>query len=446
MRVYKRIPHGTEASSGNYSHLIWVTVTALTLRLTVVSLVYPEFLVRGRHHWEFAYEMGKIADSLAHGRGFSNPYWIPTGSTAMITPVFPYLMSFLFSLFGTYTKAAAVAVLSVNSLSSALTCIPIFFLTRNNFGVRPAVAAVWIWALFPYSVYFSASSMWYHSLVALLLTSILWFASFLENCNQLWVWACFGLLCGVSVLTTPVVLSVLPLLAGWVCYRLRCKGNTWELPLLTFTLMLLASLAPWMIRNYRVFHHPVFLKDNFWMELCVGNLDDAPHWWNEAVHPSGSNAELAEFRQLGELGYMHRERQQAFDFLESHPGIFLWRSFRRVVYMWTGYWSFRANYLREEPFDLANIFFATPITVLAMIGLNKALRLSWRMAVPYLLILLAFPLAYYFTHSDISYREPIDPEIIALAAFALFSRPKPGVDSATLIEDNDELEMVSAGS
>jgi 4-amino-4-deoxy-L-arabinose transferase-like glycosyltransferase len=431
-----------DTSVNSDSHLLWAMAAALAIRLIVVSLAYPEFLVRGRHHWEFAYEMGKIADSLAHGRGFSNPYWIPTGPTAMITPVFPYLMSFLFTVFGAYTKAAAVAVLTVNSLASALTCVPIFFLARNNFGVRPAIAAVWTWAVFPYAVYFSASSMWYHSLVALLLTSLLWFASFLESRNQLWMWAGFGLLWGITVLTTPVVLSVVPFLGGWICYRLHRNGKTWKTPLLTLSVAFLATLAPWMIRNYRVFHRPVFIKDNFWMELCVGNLDDAPHWWNESVHPSGNNAELVEFRQLGELGYMHREREQGLGFLESHPGVFLWRSLRRVIYMWTGFWSFRSDYLREEPFDLANIFFATPFTVLAIVGLYKALRSSWQTAMPYVLVLLAFPLAYYLTHSDISYRDPIDPEIVALAAFAVFSRPKPAQEPAPLIEVEDELEAV----
>ena len=441
MKVYDRIPQAPETTCRTSSQLIWAIAAALTLRLLVVSLVYPDFLVRGRDHWEFAYEMGKIADSLAHGRGFSNPYWIATGPTAMITPLFPYLMSVLFSLFGAYTKATAVAVLTINSLLSTLTCIPIFFLARSNFGIRPASAAVWTWALFPYAIYFSASSMWYHSLVALLLTSLLWFATFLERRTQLWMWAGFGILWGITVLTTPVVLSVLPFLCAWVCYRLHRNGKTWRMPLLMLTTVLLAALAPWMIRNYRVFDHPVFLKDNFWMELCVGNLDNAPHWWNESVHPSGNSAELDALRQLGELGYMRRERKQALDFLAQHPGIFLWRSARRVVYMWTGFWSFRRDYLKEEPFDLANIWFATPLSVLALFGLYRALRSSWQTAMPYVIVLFAFPLAYYFTHSDISYRHPIDPEIIAVAAFAVFSRPKPAYDTAPVVVEEEEFEI-----
>jgi len=239
------------------------------------------------------------------------------------------------------------------------------------------------------------------------------------------MWAGFGFLWGFAALTTPVVLAVLPFLGGWVCYRLHRNGKNWKMPAATAVCALLVTVAPWMVRNYRVFDRPVFLKDNFWMEVCIGNLGDASHWWNDSVHPAGSNAELAEFRQLGELGYMLRERRQALAFIRNHPGIYLWRSIRRVVYMWTGFWSFRPEYLRGEPFDLANIFLGTTVTVLAMTGLHKALGSSRNAAMPYALILLAFPLAYYLTHSEISYRQPIDPELVVLASFAVVSRQKP---------------------
>ena len=421
-------PNASKGGSSRRScarpHLIWAVLTALALRMVVVGFVYKDFLVPGRDHWEFGYELGKIAYSSANGHGFSNPYWIETGSTAMITPVYPYLMGAVFSWFGAYTQAAALAMLTFNCLVSALTCIPIFSLARNSFGLRTAVWAVWTWAFFPYAVYFSASSMWYHSLVALLLTLLLLISSYLENRTRLWMWAGFGFLWGFAALTTPVVLAVLPFLGGWVCYRLHRYGKNWKIPAVTAVFALLVTVAPWIVRNDRVFHQPVFLKDNFWMEVCIGNLGNAAHWWNDAVHPAGSNAELAEFRRLGELGYMARERRQALAFIQSHPGIYLWRSFRRVVYMWTGFWNLRREYLRGEPFDLANIFFCTGFTVLAMTGLRKALRSSWIAATPYALTLLVFPVVYYLTHSEISYRLPIEPELVVLASFAVVSRQK----------------------
>jgi hypothetical protein len=134
---------------------------------------------------------------------------------------------------------------------------------------------------------------------------------------------------------------------------------------------------------------------------------------------------MSEYRRLGELGYMHRARGLAFDFIRLHPGLYLWRSFRRFVYMWTGFWSLNREYLREEPYDLANIFFCTGFTVLAMTGLYKAFHRSWDATMPYALILLAFPVAYYVAHPEISFRQPIDPILIIFASFAIFSRQKP---------------------
>src|SRR5262249_37981069 len=151
-------------------HLLWPVLTALAVRLIVVGFVYQGFLDPGRNHWEFGFEIGRVASSIATGRGFANPYWIDTGPTAMLTPVAPYLMSTVFVLFGVYTKTAALVVLGMNSLISALTCIPVFFLAKKSFGLQIAKVAVWAWAFFPYAVYVSADSMWYHTLLTLFLS------------------------------------------------------------------------------------------------------------------------------------------------------------------------------------------------------------------------------------------------------------------------------------
>ena len=420
-----------QPDSRSRSHLLWPVLIALALRLLVVPFVYHDFLVPGRDHWEFGYETGKIAYSLAHGHGFSNPYWIETGPTAILSPVFPYLMSLVFKLFGDYSKAAALVMLGFDCLVSALTCIPIFFLARSSFGLRTAVGATWIWAFFPYAVYFSADSMWSHALVALLLTTLLWIASYLETRTNLWMWAGSGFFWGLAALTTPVVLTVVPFLGGWVCYKLHRNGKNWKKSALTAAFALFVTVAPWMVRNSRLFHRPVFLEDNFWMEVCVGNLGDGRHWWNDAVHPAGSNAELEQFRQLGEFGYMQRERRLAFAFIQHHPALYLWRCLRRFVYIWTGFWSLNPEYLHEEPFDVANIFFCTAFTVLAMTGLYRAFQSSWTATMPYALILLAFPVAYYVAHPEISFRQPIDPALVIFASFAVLSRQKPLLNLAS---------------
>ena len=402
--------------------LVLAVLAAFVVRLIVVAFVYRGFLDPGRDHWEFGFEVGMIARSIATGHGFGNPFWEETGPTALLTPVFPYFLTGIFIIFGIKTKAAAVAMLAFNSLFSALTCLPIFFVAKKTMGFREAKWAAWTWAFFPYAVYFSADSMWYHCFLALLLTLLVLIALHLESATRLWAWAAFGVLAGLTTLTTPVVLAVLPFLLGWACYRLRQRARNWSVPAGTAALALFATIAPWLIRNYQTFHRPVFLKDNFWMEICVGNAGNNLHWWNGAVIPPGSAAELAEFQRVGELAYLQEKRSQALSFIETHPGIYVWRCVRRIVFMWTGFWSFQSEYLREEPFDPANIFFCTLFTLLAVAGLRKAFRNRRDMAILYAFILGTFPIIFYLTHPDLAYRHPIDPEIVILGVYAIVSR------------------------
>jgi hypothetical protein len=85
------------------------------VRLIVVAFVYKGFLDPNRDHWEFGYEIGRVARSLAMGHGYANPYWANTGPTALLTPVYPYMLAGVFAMFGVYTKASALIFLAVKT-------------------------------------------------------------------------------------------------------------------------------------------------------------------------------------------------------------------------------------------------------------------------------------------------------------------------------------------
>ena|SRR5580704_3423356 len=54
----------------------------------------------------FGYETGRIARSIALGKGFSSPLNVDTGPTIWLTPIYPYLLAGIFKLFGVYTFAS----------------------------------------------------------------------------------------------------------------------------------------------------------------------------------------------------------------------------------------------------------------------------------------------------------------------------------------------------
>lgn len=398
---------------------LWAVGSGLLVRLVVVALVYKQFLDPDRDHWGFGYEIGRVARAILAGRGCANPYWAETGPTAILTPVSPYFFAAVFSVLGVCTKASALAILAINCLVSALTCVPVYFIAKTSFDVRTARWAAWAWVFFPYAIYFSADVMWYHSFVAFLLALLFWAGLRLESSDRLSAWAGFGVLFGFAGLTNPVILGIVPVFGAWICYRLAHSGKHWPRAGTIGALALLATIAPWLIRNYRAFHQPVFLKDNFWMEFCVGNLGNALHWWNGDVHPSGNPAEMTRLAQLGEMGYMAEKRREAFAFLKSNSATYAIRTTRRVVYMWTGFWSFKREYLREEPLDPENILFLTSFTALSLVGLYKAFRASPQVAMPFLIVPLFYPGAYYLTHPDPGFRHSMDPLLVILASFAL---------------------------
>ena len=139
---------------------LWLLPLSFLLQLATIAIFHQYKTRAGDEHFEFGWEMGRVARSIALGQGFSSPYEGNTGATAWEPPLYPYLMAGVFRIFGVYTQASAWALLSINSLFAALTCIPIFFIAHRTFGERIAVWSAGTWALCPYVWYWSVHWIW----------------------------------------------------------------------------------------------------------------------------------------------------------------------------------------------------------------------------------------------------------------------------------------------
>src|SRR5258708_20250716 len=102
------------------SFLISMVLLALVIRLVVMVFLLPEQLEPQRDHWRFGYETGRIARSIAQGRGFSNPLFGDTGPTAWMTPVYPYLVAGVFKRSGIYTNTSSPVLLSPSPFTPSL--------------------------------------------------------------------------------------------------------------------------------------------------------------------------------------------------------------------------------------------------------------------------------------------------------------------------------------
>jgi len=405
-----------------------MVAVAFVVRLAVIPFVYTDwtdpFVL---DHWAF----GLVARSIATGHGYGNVF-ANTGSTAVLPPVYSYLLAGIFKFFGIETKASVLAALSLNSLFSALTCIPIFLLARQAFGERVAKWAGWGWAFSPYGVYYGADWAWSTCLLALELAWLFFFAWRLEKSSRIRDWLLFGLFGGFAALTEPVVLSVVPLLGLWTVYRRYRQNESWKMPMAAAAFGAIVIMSPWFVRNYRVFHKFIPVRSGYGLELYIGNNGYSTRWVNSSLHPNHSEAELAEYERVGEIAYMDHKMHQAKAFIRSHPAWFAWMTFRRIVYMWTGYWSFSRDYLKDEPLDPPNIVVNTMMTVLGLWGLHRVFKRDSNLAMRFAIVLFFFPLAYYFSHCETYYFRPVDPLIVLLAAVAVAGRSKRPEEPARL--------------
>ena len=425
------------------NHPVLLTVLAAFLvRLFVVLFVFHDQTNPADNHAQFGWEMGWVARSIVQGHGFSSPFFPATGPTALVPPVFPYLLASIFHAFGLYTAKAAFAILSINGLFSALTCIPIYFSARYALGDRVATLAVWGWALYPYSIYFSAARVWDYALTGLLFTICFCVAQRLHDQKRPIAWLGFGVLYGVTILANPSVLPMFPVFLLLAVYQRRRAGGRWLVHSVVATLGALAILTPWTIHNYRTLHVVRPIRDNFWMECWAGNNGDTFESNAKWAHPASSDVEMKRFVSIGEIPYLAEKQALATNFIRLHPVFFAGVSLRRTFCYWTGFWSFSPAYLQQEPLQNADIFFCTGMTLLMLFGAVSFWRRDRSGALPYLVLIALFPLTYYVTHASPDYRQPIEPEIIVLAVVGAGSLSRRlGGDIKRTRSVEDEVQM-----
>lgn len=372
--------------------------------------------------------MGWVARSLVLGHGFSSPFLPITGPTALVPPLYPYILGGIFHVFGLNTVKVTFAVLGFNSLCSALTCIPMYFLALNALNRRAARIAALAWAIYPFAIYFAADRVWDYALTSLLFTCCLLLAQRLHVRRPI-VWAGFGALYGLAVMSNPSVAAILPILLVVAAVKTHRSAQPWMAKVLLSVVAFVAVCAPWTIRNERVMHASFFVRDGFWLEFYAGNNGDTSESNSAWAHPASNPAEMTKYQHEGEVAYMAEKRQLSLDFVAHHPGFFAVATVRRMVRFWTGFWSFGAHYLKYEPFDLPNV----PFCLFLLFFMTKGIARWWRKdqagILPYVLALLVFPIPYYLTHSSMDYRQPIEPLIILLVTVGLFDIRNGGARS-----------------
>lgn len=408
-------PHGFPRS------VAWMVATAFLLRLLVIFAFHTyeqQTRLLDSHspagiHFEFGYETGSIAASLAEGRGFSSPFGIESGPTAWIAPVYPAMCALVFKLFGIYSTASAIAILSLNSLFAALTCIPVYLIAIRVFDDRVAQLSGWAWATFPFFMRWPTTWIWEVSLSALLMACLALLSLEAAERDGQNTWLLLGLTWGFAAITSPSVLAAMPVSLLWIAWQRRRTSRPYARSVILVIAICFAVMLPWLVRNRIRMGHYVFVRDNFGFEFYLGNYHGSNGVGFAGKHPTVNRIQMNYFSQVGEVAYVKHFQREALQFVREYPQEFFQLTIERFVSFWDGS---TLNLERREPWSWQpwEVLF---LTVAAGFGLVLACFVRKTGATLLAVIVLLYPLPYYMVYASSRYRHVIEPELLIFSCF-----------------------------
>ncbi len=390
------------------SRLLYMGVTA--------SYKFPDTLVdQHRPKFQVGFETGRVARSIVTGHGFASPFEGNTGPTAWLSPVYPYIAAGIFRVLGVYTTASSIAILTLNALCGALTCIPIFLIGEKLGTRRLGFWAALLWAVLPSVMAIPMTWIWETALSTLLLAWITLLTLRLEESEGLLPWFGWGLLWGVAALTNPSLTSFIPVSGLWAAWQNFRRRKPVVAPVLISALACLLTIAPWLVRNYEAFGRFVFLRSNFVAEMAYGNTPYARGIWACCSHPSLNDREFHLYADLGEIAYVRLKQQQVSDFLHRYPGLFANLTLRRAIYFWNGIPDVTSEDL--TPYDMLPTWPYAAFSIVGLLGALELLRQRKKGAGLMAGLFLIYPIPYYITYPHARYRHPLEPLLMVCAVF-----------------------------
>jgi hypothetical protein len=267
-----------------------------------------------------------MAQALAAGEGFSNPFQVDTGPTAWMPPLYPFFLAVLITLFHSTLAVACITVFLKNVVLvvAGLVIYGIAQRTARTLNASWAVAVYIVLLLNDFRSFFQIThDTWF---VLLFITTIFPLAVYLRKQGSTLAAALiWGLVGGLSMLASPVVGVVW--CALWLAVLVTKKNVRMQFVSLALCLVL---FSPWIIRNYAVFGKIIVMKSNLFFdayfvnyELGKDGLIDGPAFLEK--HPVWQAQEDPEapYRKQGEARFLETYKQNFLDALERDPYTYL---------------------------------------------------------------------------------------------------------------------------
>jgi hypothetical protein len=367
-------------------------------------------------------ESFRLARSIAETGQFANPFAaLNTGPSAHMGPAFPAFVAFLIRVFGDGSAGMyAIKFSAVILLAVQLALFP-FFSRALGMGELNGMVAACLWIAAKATItglpnHQQTPMFGWESLYAALFLAIATgiFRRYLDSPagGSTRLAALIGCAMGVCLLISP---SVAIVFAGFLALLLqKDKLAVFQKPNLLLIALPAVILAPWIVRNFMVFHRLIFVRDNLGLELSISNNDCASFGIAQnidsgcflKVHPNVNLDEARKVLAYGEPAYNDLKLREGLSWIRTHPARFSAWSALRVAAFWMppatgGPYSLRGSGRRLERLV---VYLMTPLSLVGLFMLFRKDRLSAWLC---LICLGLFPLVYYVVQYEYRYRYTI---------------------------------------
>jgi hypothetical protein len=313
-------------------------------------------------------EYYNIAKAMVKGEGFANPFWEQTGPTAWMAPVLPCILAIPIWASGGNEDVLMMVFIFLQVTTLIATGLLVLALARRTTrrGGTFLASLLFLGAVL---CHFHLCFQFTHDCWVILLAVDLLVAGFcwlrpLRGWKTAGFW---GLVGGFCALINPVTGFVW----GVMSFVLAIRQRAW----LRFGVAVFAAglaLAPWTVRNYRVFGRFIPVKSNLAYELYQSQCLQSDGLIQEGTfgsHPyASSGREREEYKALGEMKFLDQKREQFWRAFEADPADFLDRAANRFLGTTVWYVPYdRTGEPRQRPWTYAVARWTHPLPFVGLV-------------------------------------------------------------------------------
>jgi hypothetical protein len=420
--------------------IFWV---GLAVRVLYITLAHSYHFRAFQDHFQFGWEVGRIARALATGYGYADPFTGHTGPTAWSPPLYPLLLAAVFKHCGVYTPLSAWAILTLNSVFSAAIAPAIYEIAVRCYDARTsnsnrsvALWSGWLWALYPAASQYAVHWVWEMSVTTCLFAWTLVLALCVRGIGDpspnpaipprktTTLWAIFGVLWAMIFLSNSTLVLFLPACGLWMLVGSHPPARAIANATLAAALFL-ACITPWVYRNWLAFHAFIPSRSNLGAELYQSMLpsnDGFP--WGITVSFVPNDPEYLSYKSLGEIAYVQHKNLLAHALIREHPRRFAAYALKRVYFFWVGVLHPIEKGLNGWFVEMVREMDFCFLSLAGLMGLALSLHRRIPAAGLFVWAFLLLPIPYYFITSGARFRHPLEP-LICIFAVYLFQSTTP---------------------